>query len=211
MKKPIRILIVEDSATDADLAKHEIRKLRRNCEFEVVETRESFMSALETFQPEIILSDYSMPGFSGMDALKLALKHAPLTPLIVWAGTISEDTAVECMKAGANNYVLKDNLKRLGPAVTHALEEREQLLARRQAEERVKEREQQFNILLSHLPGPVYRCHNDTDFTMEFISDGIEELSGYRAEDFRKHRHHFGRMIHPEDREQVWTEIQRAV
>jgi PAS domain S-box-containing protein len=136
MKKPIRILIVEDKAYDADLAKYEIRKTLRDCEFQVAETRNGFIEALKTFQPDVILSDYTLPHFDGMKALKLALHHAPLTPLIIWTGSISEDVAVDCVKAGANNYILKDNLKRLGPAIIHALEEKELLSARKQAEQK---------------------------------------------------------------------------
>src|ERR1044072_5442181 len=111
MKKPNRILIAEDKALDADLAKHTIQKVLKDCEFQVVETREDFLTALQVFQPEVILSDYSLPRFDGMKALRLGLNHAPLTPLIIWTGSISEDVAVECMKAGANNYVLKENIK----------------------------------------------------------------------------------------------------
>ena len=136
MKKPVRILIVEDRPDDADLAKHEIRRIFSDCEFQVVETRENFLEALETFRPDVVLSDYSLPRFDGMKALKLALQHAPLTPLIIWTGSISEDAAVDCVKAGASNYILKDNLKRLGPAILRALEEKELLAARKQAEQK---------------------------------------------------------------------------
>ena len=150
MKKPTRILIVEDLAADADLAKHTIQKVLKDCEFQVVETREDFLSALEIFQPDVILSDYSLPRFDGMKALNLALKHAPLTPLIIWTGSISEDVAVECMKAGANNYILKDNIRRLGPALIHALEERQLLLERKQAEEALQKSEKRFRALIEN-------------------------------------------------------------
>ncbi|RPJ18530.1 MAG: response regulator, partial [Chloroflexi bacterium] len=185
MKKPTRILIVEDVAADADLAQRTIRKVLKNCKFQVVETHKDFLQALEAFQPDVILSDYHLPNFDGMKALKLALNHAPLSPFIIWTGSISEDVAVGCMKAGANNYVLKENIKRLGPAVIHALEERQLMLERKQAEEKIKERERQLTLLFSNLPGPVYRCRNDADYTMEFVSDNITELSGYQVEDFR--------------------------
>ena len=135
MKQLVRILIVEDESNDAALAKIEIQKTLNDCEFQVVKTREGFVEALKTFQPDVILSDYALPYFDGMKALELTLQHAPLTPLIIWTGSISEDVAVDCVKAGANNYILKDNLKRLGPAILRALEEKELLAARKQAEE----------------------------------------------------------------------------
>src|SRR5688572_20774486 len=136
MKNPTRILIVEDEAADADLAKRTIYKVLKTCQFQVVETHKDFLKALETFQPDLILADDHLPRFDGMKALKLTLQYAPLTPLIIWAQSMNEDVAVNCMKAGANNYVFKENIKRLVPAVIHALEERQLLLERKQAEEK---------------------------------------------------------------------------
>jgi PAS domain S-box-containing protein len=150
MKETTHILIVEDKSADADLARYTIQKVLKGCEFQVVETRKDFLNALEVFQPDVILSDYSLPRFDGMKALKLALEHAPLSPLIIWTGSISEDVAVECMKAGANNYILKENIKRLAPAVIHALEERQLLLERKQAEEALQHSEKRFRALIEN-------------------------------------------------------------
>ncbi len=136
MKKPVRILIVEDKPEDARLAEHEIRRVLSNCEFRITETREGFIQAIETFQPDVILSEFVLPQFDGMETLKLSLHCAPSTPFIIWTSSITEDVAVDCVKAGANNYVLKDNFKRLGPAIIHALEEKELLIARKQAEQK---------------------------------------------------------------------------
>src|SRR6266508_810596 len=105
MNDSVRILIVEDLAADAELARREILKIIKGCEFQCVETREDYVDALETFQPDLILSDYHLPRFDGMKALKLALENSPLTPFIIWTGSLSEDIAVDCMKAGANNYI----------------------------------------------------------------------------------------------------------
>ena len=138
MKKPVRILIVEDKPEDAHLAEREIRRIVGDCDFQITETREGFIQAIETFQPDVILSDFVLPQFDGMEALKLSLHYAPSTPFIIWTGSLSEDVAVDCVKAGANNYILKDNFKRLAPAVLHALEERELLAARKQAEQKYR-------------------------------------------------------------------------
>jgi len=136
MNEATRILIVEDSKADLELAKREIRKHLKDCVFEHVETRSDFLKVLDSFEPHLIISDYNMPGFDGMKALRLAQDKAPLTPFIVWTGSLGEDIAAECMKAGANNYIIKENLKRLGPAVIHALEERQLYLERKLAEEK---------------------------------------------------------------------------
>jgi signal transduction histidine kinase len=138
MNETVRILIVEDKVTDFELAQREIRRAVDSCEFQRVETRKEFLNALETFQPDVVLSDYKLPRFNGMEALKLLQQQAPLIPIILWTGSLSEDIAVESMKAGANNYVIKENIRRLGPAVIHALEERKMLLERKTAEERIQ-------------------------------------------------------------------------
>lgn len=134
MNEPIRILIVEDRSTDAVLAQREIKRVLTACVFECVETHETYLAALETFQPDLIISDYHMPRFDGLTALKLALEHVPLTPVIIFTGAINEDTAVACMKAGATDYVIKEHIKRLGTAVVHALEERQLRRERQLAE-----------------------------------------------------------------------------
>lgn len=147
MNDPTRILIVEDSSTDAELASHEIRKAVTACVFQFVDTRDKFLAALESFRPDLIVSDFSMPHFDGMTALKLTLERSPLTPFIIWTGSLNEETAVECMKAGAVNYVLKDNIRRLGPAVIHALEEKQLWVERQRAETEIVRRANQLAVM----------------------------------------------------------------
>ncbi len=118
----VRVLIVEDLPSDARLARREISKEIDNAVYECVETEAEFIRAIEEFSPDIIVSDYQMPSFDGMSALKIAREITPLTPFIVHTGSQNEDTAVACMKAGAVDYVLKERIKRLGPAVKQALE-----------------------------------------------------------------------------------------
>lgn len=137
MSKKIRILIVDDHPADFDIAQREIQKSLKASVFKRVQTRQEYLDALSDFQPDIILSDYSLPSFDGITALKLAREHLPLTPFIIWAGSIREDAAVDCMTAGAANYVLKENIKRLAPAVVHAVQERNVALEKKRAEEQI--------------------------------------------------------------------------
>ncbi len=137
MTDSVRILIVEDMPTDAELAEREIKHALKSCVFQRVETREDYLAALEIFQPDLVISDYQMPRFDGLTALKLALEHTPFTPVIILTGAINEDTAVQCMKAGAADYVIKEHLKRLGQAVIHALEEKQLRQERHRAEEQL--------------------------------------------------------------------------
>lgn len=125
MNDMIRILIVEDLPTDAELCEREVRRALPQSAFLRVETREEFITALASFAPDLILSDYSLPRFDGMKALALVQQHAPETPFIILTGSTNEETAVACMKAGAWDYVIKEHIRRLGPAVITALEQKQ--------------------------------------------------------------------------------------
>jgi two-component system, cell cycle sensor histidine kinase and response regulator CckA len=134
MDNVVRILIVEDLPSDADLAKREIKAMLPSCVFEVVETQKDYLAAIEKFQPDLIVSDYKMPHFDGLTALKLAQQEAPMVPFIILTGSMNEETAVECMKAGAADYVIKEHIKRLGLAVVSVLEQKRLRLEKERAE-----------------------------------------------------------------------------
>jgi len=131
----IKILILEDNDQDAGLIAREVRRTNPGAELHRVIRREEFSAALDSFQPDLILSDYSLPDFNGMEALTIALTKCPDTPFLIITGTTNEETAVACMKAGAWNYILKDSLQRLGPAISEALERR-RLIAQHQQDAR---------------------------------------------------------------------------
>ncbi len=117
----LRILILEDVAMDAELVEYELA--RSNIPFDArrVDTREGFVRELDEFLPDLILSDYTLPRFDGMTALSLARERAPAIPFLIVTGSVNEETAVGCMKAGATDYLLKSNLARIGPAIEAAL------------------------------------------------------------------------------------------
>lgn len=150
MDKLYRVLIVEDLPADAELNEREIKSVLTYCVFERVETEADFLRALDEFAPDIIVSDYMMPSFDGMTALRLTLEKAPLTPFIIVTGSMNEDTAVDCMKAGAANYVIKQHLRRLGPAVVHALEEKTVRVERLRAREELKASEDRYRTLFEY-------------------------------------------------------------
>ncbi len=123
MDAPIlRIVFVEDVPADAELAAAELRRAGLSFESLRVETQEQFIAALREYRPALVLSDYTLPGFNGMEALALTLEGAPETPFILLTGSTNEETAVACMKAGAWDYVLKDRMSRLPLAVRGALD-----------------------------------------------------------------------------------------
>ena len=121
MSEELRILILEDVPTDAELMKHELKKGGILFTSRLVETKEGFLRELREFTPDIILSDYKMPQFDGMTALSLTKEFAPNIPFIIVTGSMNEETAVACMKAGAADYVIKDHLARISLAVKGAL------------------------------------------------------------------------------------------
>ncbi len=147
MGAEIRVLILEDSASDAELAEHALKKAGIAFTAERVERRDTFAAALNEFRPDIVLVDYRLPGFTGMAALKLAQQLHPEIPVIIVTGALSDIEAVELIKAGAKDYVLKDRLARLAPAVQGALAMEQGARTRKAAEKALAESEGKFRDL----------------------------------------------------------------
>src|SRR6266849_2118369 len=125
MANELRILILEGEAAAADLLEWELRRSKIPFTARRAATKEDYVRGLEEFAPDIILSDYTLPNFSGMEALSLARARVPHVPVVIVTGSINEETAVECMKAGAADYLLKEHLGRIGPAIHGALEKKQ--------------------------------------------------------------------------------------
>lgn len=130
----LRILSLEDSALDAELIQRELQQGELDYLWTRVQTRPDYSRAIQEFQPEIILADYKLPAFDGSQAIAMAKERCPDVPVIVVSGAVGEETAVELLKNGATDFVLKDRLGRLVPAVKRALREVESQQARRKAE-----------------------------------------------------------------------------
>ncbi|MFN2452726.1 MAG: response regulator [Pyrinomonadaceae bacterium] len=125
MKQEIRILILEDTLTDAELIERELRRAELAFTARRVETKDAFLRELTNFAPDIILSDFKLPQFNGLDALRLLKAQDVDAPFILVTGSLTEAVAVECMKEGADDYILKASLKRLPSAMLNALEKRD--------------------------------------------------------------------------------------
>ena len=141
-RKELRILILEDVATDAELMKDELKETGTVFTSRCVQDKASYLKGLDEFSPDIILSDYSLPSFDGLSALKLAVQRCPDVPFIFVSGALGEETAIELLKQGATDYVLKSRLSRLSPAVSRALQEVKERNERKMALEELKKREQ---------------------------------------------------------------------
>jgi CheY-like chemotaxis protein len=117
-----RILQIEDLPSDAYLIKREVKKVLGPCEFQIVEEKEAFLKALIEFKPDIIISDFSMPGFDWHSAFNLTMKYASRIPFIVVSGSTSDEISNECLKAGATDFISKNSIQKLGPVIIKALQ-----------------------------------------------------------------------------------------
>ena len=137
MDRALKILLVEDAEVDAQLQFRELKRSGLSFEARRVQTESDFLVQLSEYRPDIVVSDYSIPGFGGMRVLEIAKERVPDLPFVFVSGAMGEDKAVELLRHGATDYVLKSNLSRLALALTRAIEEAEAKRARRKAELRV--------------------------------------------------------------------------
>jgi DNA-binding NtrC family response regulator len=149
---PLRVLIVEDSPDDVTLLVRILRKGGFEPSLERVETEDSMRSALLEKSWDIILSDYRMPTFDGLRALAVLKESGLDIPLIIVSGTIGEEIAVEAMKAGACDYVMKDNLPRLIPAIQRELKEAASRKEKKKGERELRQSEDRYRMLADNIP-----------------------------------------------------------
>jgi diguanylate cyclase (GGDEF)-like protein len=166
MEQELRLLIIEDVAADAELAIQQLKWAGLGCTWTRVDTEAGLRRELRELRPHLVISDFSLPGYDGSAALSLVRREAPDVPFIFLSGTIGEERAIEALKAGAVDYVLKTNLARLGPAVKRALGEVALRSARQDAETRI-ERLSRVLHMLSAINAGVVRIRDRTHLFQE--------------------------------------------
>ncbi len=176
---PIRVLLVEDNEVEAELTHRQLDASGIRHVMRRVETEESMRAELEAFRPTIILSDFTLPTFDGLSALAIAHEHAPEIPFLFVSGTIGEERAIEALRRGAVDYVLKSNLARLGPAVKRALAEAAARTVRRQQEAQIA-RLTGVLRMLSGINGVVVRIHDRNELLREACRLAVS-VGGYQA------------------------------
>jgi len=177
MGKPLRLLIVEDSEDDAQLLLIDLRRGGYEPSYKRVETREGMKAALASQEWDLVISDYVMPTFSGMEALGVLRESRLDLPFILLSGNIGEDIAVDAMKAGANDYIIKGNLARLAPAVDRELRDAEVRRARARAEE------ERARLAMAVQDVAEAVVITDARGIIQYVNPAFEKITGYSKEE----------------------------
>lgn len=180
MEKPLSLLIVEDSEDDALMALRELKKAGYDITSERVESADALKDVLEKQEWDIIISDYAMPHFNGMDALEIYKKTGIDIPFIIVSGRIGEETAVELMKAGAHDYIMKSNMLRLAPAIERELNDANTRRQHKQAQIELIESEERFRSVIESAPISVIVSSTCTIISWNPTS---EEMFGYKEDE----------------------------
>lgn len=178
----LKVLMIEDVPTDAELIQRELKKAEIDFVARRVETRDALLKELEDFRPDLILSDYSLPLFDGITALFTVKELYPSIPFIIVTGSLSEETAVECIKSGASDYVIKENLVRIGPAVKGALEKKKALEEKIKAEEALRLQTEELARSNKELEQFAYVASHDLQEPLRKIITFGDRLKSHAAE-----------------------------
>ena len=150
MKEHLKILLLEDSETDAEIIKHVLQKAKPHSKFMFVMDREEYIKALDEFQPDLILSDNSMPQFSATEALEIIQKRNLQIPFIMVTGSASEEFAAGIIKLGADDYIIKDRMARLPVAIDAALKKKKAEREKQEAEKKIIESENNLKTIFEN-------------------------------------------------------------
>lgn len=199
MKKPLRLLIIEDNDDDAELEICKLREQGYAPEYQRVDSPQELEAALRATRWDAIIADYNMPLFTGIDALRIVQTAGLDIPFLLVSGTIGEEQAVEAMKAGAHDYIMKDNLARLAPAIERELMEVQVRREHRQTLEALRVSEERFQLAMQGANEGLW----DWDVREDriYYSPRWKTMLGYAEEELEDHFDTWKRLIHPQDRE----------
>lgn len=207
LKETLKVLLVEDSSADADLIMRTLRGLPWPIEHARVASAPALHRALVHFAPDVILSDFSMPGFSGKEALGIVSEHAPHIPFLFVSGTIGEELAIEALQCGAIDYVLKDNLRRLPSAIERALEIARNRRERERMELALRESEERFRAIVESSQDWIWEI--DTQGRMTYNNPTVERILGYTPEEMPGVDSM--QFMHPDDHAEVMRRLPQAM
>lgn len=201
----LHILFVEDVPFDTELAERMLVKNGVHFQSLRVETSDDFSRALVEFAPDIVISDYSLPTFDGMQALKILLEFDNRIPFIVLTGSLNEETAVSCMKAGATDYVLKDRIKRLPFSVKEALDSKTVFMEKEKAESSLRISEERLQLAMEVSESGFWDWNMDNNDA--YFSSGWYFMFGYKPEELPNSFEAWTSLLHPDDREFINSKL----
>jgi PAS domain S-box-containing protein len=196
MNSRLRLLHLEDDIRDAELVEATLVAQGIQCELTRVETEQDFLAALKRVDVDLILADYTLPSFDGLSALRIVQQHAPDVPFIFVSGTLGEDVAIEALKTGATDYVLKMRLARLAPSVKRALREAQEKAERKRAEAAARRSQRELRDVINTMPANVWSILPDG--TVDFVNRRWQEFTGLPEEDALGWN--WQAVVHPDDR-----------
>ncbi len=199
----LRILSVEDSELDAEMCHRVLERAGLKFQAERVWNRKAFEQALDEFAPDLILCDFSLPGtFDGFTALSILKERSPNTPFIFVSGTIGEERAIEALKRGATDYVLKDRLDRLVPVVRRALQESMKQVALQHAQMALRESEERFRQMAENI-NDVFFLADARERRVLYVSPAYEAIWGESRARLYDNPDAWRDALHPDDRERI--------
>jgi PAS domain S-box-containing protein len=201
--------MLEDSPIDAELIQRELRRSGLEFSVERVDSEGEFRAALESSDPDVILADYSLPTFDGMSALKLARALVPDTPFIFVSGSIGEERAINALREGATDYIIKDRLPRLASAITRARDERRERQLRQRTQAALKRSEERFQYA-AQATQEIITDHDLATGSL-WMSDAINAVWGYEVPDNVVPHSWWEERIHPDDRDAVQQSLAAAM
>src|SRR5881394_539330 len=212
MGLPLRILLVEDSEDDAELMLRQLRRSGYDPMARRVASGEEMEQALKDSTWDIIICDYVMPGFGGVEALQLFHQRSLDIPFIIVSGHIGEEIAVSAMKAGADDYLMKDRLARLVPAVNRALEDAEIRRAHKRANEALRESEERFRQLAENIGAVFFMFEGisaQSPGQVSYVSPAFHKIWGLPCESLKGTADLWMKAIHPDDRIRVGEKLKQ--
>lgn len=183
MEDELKILLAEDNPNDIKLLERELKKEKLKYKMHIVDNEPDFRKEIIEFKPDLIISDYSMPIFDGMCALRIKKEMCPFIPFIIVTGSINEETAVICLKAGADDYVIKEQIAQIIKAINTALKTYELNRERKKAESALIESEEKYRSLVENLAVGIYQITPDGKILE--INPAMRRLMGYDTNSFK--------------------------